>query len=265
MFTLLLSAFPAALLGLTCFVIKRQRINLVWELDRYLGNQGYRKLIKPVRAINRAFTPRERMEREIKFIRDWAQKRKEMERVLQREIYLLQEKDALDAARRDSLSADEKTASLSKIEGDLGQIKPQLWKNAQDLVGIRSRPEHGSWILEFMLPSVSHFDTILPFVDPFVQPRADQLHEQHVDNPQSHSETPVTNHHECVNSMSMQNPPSDPQPPSPRGEFDKGQTRQWVLCSKEEQEDFEWPMVAVPDSHGCQSVIKKCVLAKCAL
>ena len=153
MFTLLLSAFPAALLGLTCFVIKRQRINLVWELECYLGNRGYRKLIKPVRAINRAFTPRERMEREIKFIRDWAQKRKEMERVFQREIYLLQEKDALDAARRDSLSADEKTASLSKIEGDLGQIKPQLWKNAQDLVEIRSRPEHGSWILEFMLPS----------------------------------------------------------------------------------------------------------------
>lgn len=67
---------------------------------------------------------------------------------------------------------------------------------------------------------VSHFDTILPFVDPYVQLRADQLHEQHVDNPQSHSETPVANHHECVNSMSVQNPPSDPQPPSPRGEFD---------------------------------------------
>lgn len=150
MLTLLLGAFSVALLRLTCFVMKRRRINLVWELELYLGDRGHRKLIKPVRAVNRAFTSRENMEREFKFIRDWKRKQKEIEAVLQREIYLLEEKDALDAAKRDGLSPDEKTALLSKIEGDLGQIKPQLWKKAQDMVEINSRPENGSWILGFL-------------------------------------------------------------------------------------------------------------------
>lgn len=153
MLTLLLGTFFVALLSLTCFVMKRRRINLVWELELYLGDRGYRKLIKPVRAVNRAFTRREKMEREFKFIRDWARKQKEIEAVLQQEIYLLEEKDALDAAKRDSLSPDEKTALLSKIEGDLGQIKPQLWKKAQDMVEIKSRPGNGSWILGFLLSS----------------------------------------------------------------------------------------------------------------
>ena len=150
MLTLLLGAFSVALLRLTCFVMKRRRINLVWELELYLGDRGHRKLIKPVRAVNRAFTSRENMEREFKFIRDWKRKQKEIEAVLRREIYLLEEKDALDAAKRDGLSPDEKTALLSKIEGDLGQIKPQLWKKAQDMVEINSRPENGSWILGFL-------------------------------------------------------------------------------------------------------------------
>ena len=153
MLTLLLGTFSVALLSLACLVIKRRRINLVWELERYLGLQEYKNLVKPVRAINRAFTPIEKTKRECKFIGEWIRKEKEIDGVYQREIYLLEEKDALDAARRDGLSPDEKTALLGKIEEDLGQIKPQLWKKAQDLNEIDSRLEDGSWVLEFLLSS----------------------------------------------------------------------------------------------------------------
>lgn len=146
MSTLLLSAFSVTLLSLVWFVAKRQRL---LKLERYLGDRQYRKLIKPVRAINRALTPREKMEREHKFIRDWIRTQREIDGVLQREIYLLEEEENLNAARRNGVSLDEQAALMSKIEGDLGQIRPRLWKNAQDLIKMDSRRDLGSWTLEF--------------------------------------------------------------------------------------------------------------------
>lgn len=141
MSTLLLSAFSVTLLSLVWFVAKRQRL---LKLERYLGDRQYRKLIKPVRAINRALTPREKVEREQKFIRDWIRTQREIDGVLQREIYLLEEEEDLNAARRNGVSLDEQAALMSKIEGDLGQIRPRLWKNAQDLIKMDSRRELGS-------------------------------------------------------------------------------------------------------------------------
>ena len=51
--------------------MKRQKINLVWKLECYLEEQGYRKLVKPIRAVNKAFTPPEKKEIELQLIEAW--------------------------------------------------------------------------------------------------------------------------------------------------------------------------------------------------
>lgn len=149
MSTLIPGAFLAAFLCLVCIVIKRLQINLVWELECYLEERGYKKLVKPIRAVNKAFTPPELKEIELQLIESWNDCRRELQEILQREIYLLEERDALKKqACTSNLSRDEK-ASLTQIKYDLTQVKPHLWKNSQRFVYVKSHLGIGSWLLEF--------------------------------------------------------------------------------------------------------------------
>ena len=151
--TLIPGAFLAAFLCLVCIVMKRQKINLIWKLECYLEEQGYRKLVKPIRAVNKAFTPPEKKEIELQLIEAWNDCQRELYEIVQREIYLLEERDALEKQALISNLRPDEEASLTQIKDNLMQVKPCLWKNSQRFVYIKSLLGRGSWLLEFeMLP-----------------------------------------------------------------------------------------------------------------
>lgn len=153
MLTLIPSAFLAAFLCLVCIVIKKQQINLIWELEYYCEKQGYRKLAKLIRVVNKTFTPPEQKEIELELIESWNDCRREMHEILQHEIYLLEERDVLEKqALTSNLSPDEE-AWLIQIKYDLMQVKPCLWKNSQRFVHTKSCFGTGSWLLEFQMLS----------------------------------------------------------------------------------------------------------------
>lgn len=64
----LLNAFAAALLGLAIIVVRRRRINVLLEIEYRLWRRGYLNLVKPVRAISKAFTPEKEKKKEIEYL-----------------------------------------------------------------------------------------------------------------------------------------------------------------------------------------------------
>lgn len=93
---LLASALSVSLLGPSCIVVKRRKINLASELKYYyLKQNGCRELAKPVPAINKSFTPPEQKTKELKLVEAWNEAKDEFIEILQLNLYLLQEKDVL--------------------------------------------------------------------------------------------------------------------------------------------------------------------------
>lgn len=75
----------------------------------------------------------------------------EFEEILQQELSLLEEKDALEKqALIGTLGPDEK-ASLAQITKDLKQVQPRAWKIRQSLADKRPKGSLGSWLLEFFM------------------------------------------------------------------------------------------------------------------
>lgn len=96
MLKMILNLISAALLALIYFVCKKQHINPIWELEYYLFKcQKYRTLAKIVRAVNRSFTSAEKRQIQLDLIGGAKANIKEFHEILQREIYLLEEQDAL--------------------------------------------------------------------------------------------------------------------------------------------------------------------------
>lgn len=160
MLTLIPSAFLAAFLCLVCIMFKRLQINLVWKLECYLEEQGYKKLVKPIHVFNKAFTPPEQKEIELEIIESWKDSQRELHEILQHEIYLLEERDTLEKQACTSNLSQDKKVLLMQIKDDLMQVKPCLWKVSQRFVYIKSHLRAGSWLLEFeMLPPEEEWES----------------------------------------------------------------------------------------------------------
>ena len=153
MSTLILGAFLAAFLCLVCIVIKRRRINLGRELEYYLGKQGYRRLVKPIHAVNKQVTLPEQKKTELKLIDPWNDCRRELRENLRHEIHLLEEKKSLQRkAVTGDLSRFEE-ALLRQIKQELLQAKPRIWEISQRFVLTSYHWGAGSWLLEFLTSS----------------------------------------------------------------------------------------------------------------
>ena len=150
MLKMILNLISVALLALIYFVCEKQQINPIWELEYYLFKcQKYRTLAKVVRAVNRSFTSAERRQIQLDLIGCARTNIKEFHEILQREIYLLEEQDALKKkALYTRLDQDEDTL-LKKIAKDLKQTKPRLWANAKEFDDLAQRGFGGSWTFEF--------------------------------------------------------------------------------------------------------------------
>lgn len=154
MSTIVLSAFSACVLCLLCTVLKRRNIKLILELEYYLECQEYRKLAEPIRAINKSFTPVQKREIELDFIRSWSNKQTEFEEIIQQEHFLLEEKDVLEKQTLIGTLDPNEEAFLAQITKDLKQVKPRVWKIRQNLADMRPKGSFGSWLLEFsMVPN----------------------------------------------------------------------------------------------------------------
>lgn len=94
--TLISFGLPA----LIYFVCEQQQINPIWELEYYLfKGQKCQPLAKIVRAVNRSFTPENIKQIELSLIRRANASTNKFHEILQKEIYLLEEKDTLEKKR----------------------------------------------------------------------------------------------------------------------------------------------------------------------
>ena len=74
-----------------------------------------------------------------------------MNEILQHEIYLLEERDALEKQSLTSNLSPDEEASLVQIKDNLMQVKPHLWKNSQRFVHVQSHWGTGSWLQELKM------------------------------------------------------------------------------------------------------------------
>lgn len=141
--------FGIGLSTLVAFVTVRQRLNPLWSLELFLHRWRFRNLVKPVRAINKAFIPKKAELREKEQLRAWEAVRKEFVEILQLELYLLDEKEMLEAEQdvASSLTSDQE-ATMEMIQGELGWIRPRLWLNGQRFSDLHLQWVEGCWTLE---------------------------------------------------------------------------------------------------------------------
>lgn len=106
-------------------------------------------MAKIVRAVNRSFTSAEKRQIQLDLIGGAKANIKEFHEILQREIYLLEEQDALkEKALYPGLDQDEDTL-LKRIAKDLKQTKVRLWTNAKEFDDLAQRGFGGSRTFEF--------------------------------------------------------------------------------------------------------------------
>ena len=147
--TILLVSFTA----LACIVIKRQQINLIFELERHLEQKDYRGLAKLIRVINKSFASLKFKQTQLDMIHARETSEDDCSQILQHEIYLLENKAVLEhKAAQEGLDHDD-AALLGQIKHHLEQIKPRFWAIAQRLDDIYNQWEPGSWTLEYDLRS----------------------------------------------------------------------------------------------------------------
>lgn len=137
--------------ALAAFVAFRQRFNPLWSLELLLHRWRFRTLVKPVRVVNKAFTSKEAELREKGQLRARSAMSKEFLEIQQFELYLLDEKEMLEAeAVKEpvgSLTPDQE-AKKEMIQEELGWIRPRLFYNGQRFSDLVSQWVDGCWTLE---------------------------------------------------------------------------------------------------------------------
>lgn len=144
-----LLCFSALVLQLAVFVVTNIETNIIFEVERFLSRREFQKLVIPIRVLSKALTPAKEKEKQLDCIRSWNENLRKEDEVIQRETYLLDEKELLEekGSHGGDLKPEEK-ASLTSIKKELGSIKPRLWKVGQTLSQVHSQWVYGSWTLE---------------------------------------------------------------------------------------------------------------------
>lgn len=149
-----LGASAAALLGLTIIVMRRRRINVLFETEYCLSRRGHRNLLKPVRATNKAFTPRGKKRNRLNIFDPGKPISEDMRNFCKRSRTWLTKRETLEEKQAvGDLSPNEAT-SLEEIKRDLTQISPSIWIVGQRFVELYHQQVPGSWVLEDQM--VSH-------------------------------------------------------------------------------------------------------------
>lgn len=130
--------------------LKRWSIDPLFTIERFLEYCGFRRLVKPLRTINKACTPEDEQKKQMNLIKSWVENKGELDEIIQHELRLLDEKDSLENQKeRDGSLSPERKDSLRIVTEQLKQINPQLRKNGQRFADLQSKWVDGSWTLEF--------------------------------------------------------------------------------------------------------------------
>ena len=107
-------------------------------------------LVIPIRALNKSLTPAEEKEKQLDRVRSWEDSLKKYDEMIQREIYLLDEKELLEErdTHGDGLMLGERVV-LDRIKRELSTIRPRLRTIGQKFSPLRFEGASGSWTLEY--------------------------------------------------------------------------------------------------------------------
>lgn len=96
--------------------LKRWSIGPLFAIEHFLENCGFRRLVKPLRTINKACNPAEEQGKQINLIKSWIDNREELNEIIQHELRLLDEKDALENPKgRDGIMNPDNQTSLKTV------------------------------------------------------------------------------------------------------------------------------------------------------
>ena len=103
-----------------------------------------------IRALNKSLTPAEEKEKQLDRVRSWEDSLKKYDEMIQREIYLLDEKELLEErdTHGDGLMLGERVV-LDRIKRELSTIRPRLRTIGQKFSPLRFEGASGSWTLEY--------------------------------------------------------------------------------------------------------------------
>ena len=107
-------------------------------------------LVIPIHALNKSLTPAEEKEKQLDRVRSWEDSLKKYDEMIQREIYLLDEKELLEErdTHGDGLMLGESVV-LDRIKREPSTIGPRLWTIGQKFSQLRLEGASGSWTLEY--------------------------------------------------------------------------------------------------------------------
>lgn len=114
---LILGASIAIYLGLTIIVMWKERRSVFYAIEHHLWQLGYRKLLKPIRLVSKLITPEDEKKKQIEYIQSWKDNLIAYNKLLQKELYLVDEKEILDEKQALSESwTTKETVSLEEIK-----------------------------------------------------------------------------------------------------------------------------------------------------
>ena len=107
-------------------------------------------MVIPIHALNKSLTPAEEKEKQLDRVRSWEDSLKKYDEMIQREIYLLDEKELLEErdTHGDGLMLGERVV-LDRIKREPSTIGPRLWTIGQKFSQLRLEGASGSWTLEY--------------------------------------------------------------------------------------------------------------------
>ena len=145
-----LLCFSALTLNLVVLIVTNLEMNICLEIERFLTHRGFQTLVIPIRALNKSLTPAEEKEKQLDRVRSWEDSLKKYDEMIQREIYLLDEKELLEErdTHGDGLMLGESVV-LDRIKREPSTIGPRLWTIGQKFSQLRLEGASGSWTLEY--------------------------------------------------------------------------------------------------------------------
>ncbi|OJJ31999.1 hypothetical protein ASPWEDRAFT_71351 [Aspergillus wentii DTO 134E9] len=128
-----LLAFLATLFGVF-IILAIIKTDILWEIDAYLRERSSRRR----HILNNSMT-----------IKSWIANNQEFDAFLQREVYLLENREMLKPKAASGSLSQNQEKLLGKIEGELKQRKRHLWTTCQGFSKLQSGITRGVYIEEF--------------------------------------------------------------------------------------------------------------------
>lgn len=139
---------------IAAFVIKRRGMNIFLAIEGFLHRWVPRFVVIPLRELNRAFTSAQEQRKQHIFMKSWDAVTVQYNELMQRELYLLDERRTLKEKRKlvGCLSPRYENA-LQTLEDGLAQIRPSLFLVGKEFQKLHSEIVGGSWTAERLAES----------------------------------------------------------------------------------------------------------------